>query len=160
MRACEGGKEEEEGRGATYLVEHEELGVALVQVILIAAHLDVHVVDGVPVCVRVGGGWEGMREGQVLRFPTTHTARQCMQLVILLACIYPSFVTHSHTPAPPIHQPQPKDDVPLLPLAVVKDLRVGARRYARQPRLPGLHAVRHCVCLGVCLSMLAACVSV
>jgi len=32
----------------TDLVEHEELGVALVQVVLLPAHLDVHVVDGVP----------------------------------------------------------------------------------------------------------------
>lgn len=32
-------------------MEHEELGVALVQVVLVAAHLDVHVVDGVSVCV-------------------------------------------------------------------------------------------------------------
>lgn len=33
----------------TDLVEHEELGVALVQVVLLPPHLDVHVVDRVPV---------------------------------------------------------------------------------------------------------------
>lgn len=34
--------------GRTHLVEHEELGVALVQVVLLPPHLDVHVVDRVP----------------------------------------------------------------------------------------------------------------
>jgi len=45
----EGGEGRKEGQARTYLVEHEELGVALVQVVLFAAHLDVHVVDGMPV---------------------------------------------------------------------------------------------------------------
>ena len=39
----------------TDLVEHEELGVTLVQVVFLPAHLDVHVVDGVP---SGGGIWE------------------------------------------------------------------------------------------------------
>ena len=47
----EGGREGGKGQARTYLVEHEELGVALVQVVLLPAHFDVHVVDGVPVCV-------------------------------------------------------------------------------------------------------------
>lgn len=49
-----GGKGREgrkEGQTKTYLVKHEEFGVALPQIVLVTAHLDVHVVDGVPVRV-------------------------------------------------------------------------------------------------------------
>lgn len=58
----------------TYLMEHQELGVAFVEVVLVAAHFDIHVEDGVSMCVCVLDECVNVRDSTLdTRHTRTHT---------------------------------------------------------------------------------------